>query len=136
MDIPKEKKLYIYNLTCGKCHHRFSIESEEENNTKLNLPKKFCPECGEKEVLLDVSSLYGLTDKEREMRARRRESEELSTIAMRQASEYASVHPPEPTKEVYFPSADGSRSSNTPGRIPVKTIEKIREKLDAFSEGF
>jgi hypothetical protein len=117
------KKVYFHHLVCIKNFHKFSIESEEENNTKIGVDKMRCPRCGS-EVQLDIG--YSSTAPSFEAQAKL--NIEASKMALHMAAEQKKIDEEMGLNEkVLVNPPPGERKS--PFMLSKKVIEGIKEKV-------
>jgi len=119
-----EKQLYTHYLLCVKNHHRFSIQSEEKNNTKIGIDKIRCPICGS-EVQLDPAFL--VVNTKPSLEAQRRLNIEASAYALKLAQEARARDREEnPMVTINPPAGEGNKK---PVQVPKKVVESIEEKV-------
>lgn len=131
----KPKKIYDWSLECVQKHHKFSIETEEENSNKIDITKMSCPSC-QSAVQFSAGNFGGSATKtEKSLQNRRRENSEMSKMAMQAAAEHAVANPPPKMKELHYAPGKGLNSAggfNRPEKVPVDVIESLEKKFEGL----
>lgn len=129
MSAPTEQKMtYSHSLLCIKGGHKFSIDSEDPNNSSLDLPKMSCPMCGEN-VQLDPSVLGGSgVNSQKSIESRRKDNVERTRMALQMAAEAKRGQPEEEMVTVQYGGGTRSRFG-TPGKVSKKVLESLEEKV-------
>jgi hypothetical protein len=123
----KKEKLYRHYLLCTKCHLRFSIESKEQQNTKIELDKMKCPVCGS-DIQIDPSMLSSSGGPSGE--AKSIANKEASTEALRMANEQRRRDVVVGDGEnIQVTSYQSGRDKGKTMNIPKKVIDSLEKKL-------
>lgn len=132
IEFPKEdqteiKKKYKFFLACVKCGFKFSIESEEDNNTKIGLDKMKCPVCS-KPVQLDTDMMSSSGKLSSESQSRM--NIQASNEALRMASEMKRADAEEGRgKMIPVTSTQEGRSKGKTEMLPEGVVKSIEEKV-------
>ena len=125
--VEKKEKLFRHYLLCTKCRLKFSIESEEENNTKIGVDKMKCPVCNSA-IQINPSMLSASGGMSEE--AKSGANVEATTDARRMANEQRrrdSVVGD--NEEIAVTSYQEGRDKGKTMNIPKKVIESLEKKL-------
>jgi hypothetical protein len=123
----ENKSIFEHHLLCSTCGFKFTVESEYSDNTKLDLPKKFCPECGQKKIQIDPQFL-GVSMKP-SAKAQARMNIEASRVALEMAAKQKRQDEEmEINKEITVTSHQKG-SEGKQFKVPKKVVESIREKV-------
>jgi len=123
----KKDKLYRHYLQCTKCHLRFSIESKEENNTKIGVDKMKCPVCnGAIQIDPSMLSASGGMSEQAKSSANVEATLDARRMANEQKRRDAIVGDNE---EVAVTSYQKGKNKGKTMNIPKKVIESLEKKL-------
>ena len=119
-----EEKTYTHCLSCASCHNKFTLDSPHDNNTKLNLPDRFCPNCGKKEVELDISIF---PNSKPSLDSQRKMNVQMTSEALHLAGRQKD------TDRVYNPDVEvistQRGSAGRGARVPKRVVESLKEKM-------
>ena len=122
----EEKTSYTHHLLCTKCGEKFSIDIPEQNNTKLNLDKRFCPGCGNKGKISLNPAMFPSSGQP-SLSQRRHWNEEFSKVSMQAAAEQQARDEQSganKTITVNDPSGKGLSF-----QVPEKVLKSIDERI-------
>jgi len=122
-----KKTLFDHHLLCSKCGKSFIITSEDNDNTKLDLPHKFCPNCGAKGKVQLNPNVFTITQPS--VNARRGWNRAASIGAIRMAAEQKKIDHElglDRKTTVSPPEGEGQKQSY---QLPEATVKKIEEKI-------
>lgn len=123
----EETKTYNHFFRCLKNRHKFSIESEEPNNNKLDIPKIRCPRCGSK-VELDPSQFGGVSTKP-SMASQAKMNIEASMMALKMAAEQKRTNELAGVGKMVEVRSYQKGSEGKTARIPETVVKSIEEKV-------
>ena len=123
----EEVKTYNHFFRCLKKGHKFSIESEEPNNSKLDIPKIHCPSCGSK-VELDASQFGGVSTKP-SMASQGRMNIEASMMALKMAGEQKRADEMAGVGKMVGVSPPPQERGKSSFQIPEKVVSSIEKKI-------
>ncbi|MCD5384906.1 MAG: hypothetical protein LRZ94_01150 [Candidatus Pacebacteria bacterium] len=117
----KQPITYTHSLICVKKHHKFSIDSEEENNTKIGVDKIRCPFC-QSPVQLDIQFVSTKPSFESQRALNIEATKEAYKMASEQKKIDIEINP-----EITVSPPAGVKGQ--PFQVPKRVVDKIREKV-------